>query len=219
MLEDPEEIPAPELVVVTAPEARVVAPAPDSSERPPAASQDDLDDLLGTVHRAGAVVESLFGDTLRQMPGLTGAAGELQHVIAVKSRDPDSRTLERAELEELADSLLQNKAVTAAYVAPPPLPPASTTTQDFTARQGYLDPAPDGIDARHAWTIGGGDGSGVTICDIEQNWRFSHEDLAENSLGFMYGTAPNSLLAPPGHHGTAVLGELGGDAGSFGVTG
>jgi hypothetical protein len=93
-------------------------------------------------------------------------------------------------------------------------PPA---TADFTPRQGYLDAAPEGIDAPYAWTFGGGRGAGIGIVDIEGAWRFSHEDLIQNQGGVIAGSQSSSLSWR--NHGTAVVGEFGGDRNSFGVTG
>jgi PKD repeat protein len=115
----------------------------------------------------------------------------------------------------------------------PPPPPA--ITPDLTQNQGYLDDAPDGIDARHSWTIAGGDGSGVTIYDIEYNWLQTHEDLSKAS-GVSLILDEGMSNYPPGYHecsydcdapcdrinrehGTAVLGELIADNDSKGVTG
>jgi serine protease len=105
---------------------------------------------------------------------------------------------------------------------PAPLPqPLPATTPDFTGNQGYLDVAPGGIDARFAFTIPGGNGSGVKIYDIEYSWHQTHEDLSK-----AHGI---SLLLAPGdsafdffhndNHGTAVLGEMIADNNSKGVTG
>jgi len=46
-----------------------------------------------------------------------------------------------------------------------------------SGRQGYLDPAPGGIDARYAWRVPGGTGRGVTVVDLEQGFNLDHEDL------------------------------------------
>lgn len=86
-------------------------------------------------------------------------------------------------------------------------------TPDLLGEQGYLGPAPAGIDALYAWTIPGGRGTGVKIVDIENGWNFGHEDLKGNDNGVIYG--PHS----DNDHGTAVLGIFHGDANVFGVTG
>jgi hypothetical protein len=93
-------------------------------------------------------------------------------------------------------------------------PPA---TPDFAARQIYLQPAPAGIDAVYAWTQPGGSGAGVRIIDIEGEWRFTHEDLTVNQGGVVGGTQPNDLGWR--NHGTAVIGEFGGDRNGLGITG
>jgi hypothetical protein len=137
---------------------------------------------------------------------------------------PDER------LDELVGRVHELEIVEAAYVKPPAEPPEILNdmvpladeppieTPDFTARQGYLDSAPGGIDARYAWTQpGGGGGPGVSIIDIEGAWRFTHEDLLLNQGGVAGGTQSTSLNWT--NHGTAVVGEFGGDWGAFGITG
>jgi hypothetical protein len=104
--------------------------------------------------------------------------------------------------------------------APEPQPPPAITP-DFTASQGYLNAATDGIDARFSWTIPGGNGIGITIYDVEYSWNQAHEDLSK-----AHGTP---LLLNPGdsavdpfsdnNHGTAVLGEIVADNDTKGVTG
>ena len=93
-------------------------------------------------------------------------------------------------------------------------PPSATP--DFTTRQGYLNAAPAGVDAQYAWRLRGGRGWNVRICDIEGGWNFAHEDLRRNQGGVI-GT--NSTNAGWRNHGTAVVGEIGGDRNAFGITG
>lgn len=141
---------------------------------------------------------------------------------------PDER------LDDLAKQLRGQPLVEAAYVKPPAelahaasvatmqalnnmqplIQDAPPMTADFTARQGYLDAAPGGIDARYAWTRPGGSGAGVRVIDLEWGWRFSHEDLIQNQGGIVGGTGSTDT-----NHGTAVLGEISGDRNSSGITG
>jgi hypothetical protein len=151
---------------------------------------------------------------------------------------PDApHTLERfyrvdaadSQLEEIASDLRKHPAVETAFVKPSAEPAAllnlmlpspvepPTETPDFSERQVYLEPAPSGVDARYAWTVPGGAGDGVSIIDVEGEWRFSHEDLTENEGGVVGGTPPNDLGWR--NHGTAVLGEFSGDQNQFGITG
>lgn len=84
---------------------------------------------------------------------------------------------------------------------------------DFTAQQHYLDPSPRGVDARHAWTVPGGQGAGVSVFDLEVGWDLQHEDLRRNLTGLVHGSNLSE------DHGTAVLGIIGADHNGFGVSG
>jgi hypothetical protein len=161
---------------------------------------------------------SLEKETGEKVPDLSG----YYHVEA-----PDEH------LDGLAESLNQLDVVEAAYVKPPGEPPMATdeemevlndmqprseeppvVTPDFTSHQIYLNAAPAGIDARHAWTLSGGRGAGVKIIDCEWGWRFTHEDLLQNQMGVVVGSSSSN-----DNHGTAVLGEISGDRNAFGITG
>ena len=83
--------------------------------------------------------------------------------------------------------------------APPPLPP------DYILGQGYLRPAPGGVDAIRAWEEFNATGAGIKIADIEYSWNFAHEDLPVVS---QVGPAPIDPFNN-NNHGTAVLGVLG----------
>lgn len=99
----------------------------------------------------------------------------------------------------------------------PPVGLPGERPTDFTSRQGYVRPAPDGIGVRSAWKRQGGTGEGVHVIDIEGAWRFTHSDLLVNSGGLLAGTQYPELEWS--NHGTAVLGQIGGDADTFGITG
>lgn len=90
-------------------------------------------------------------------------------------------------------------------------------TPDFKNQQGYLNPAPAGVDAYYAWTQAGGKGTGVKVIDIEGGWNFSHEDLLQNQGGVVGGTPTPNIDWE--NHGTAVQGEIAGDENTLGVTG
>ncbi|MEU1545688.1 S8 family peptidase [Nocardia sp. NPDC005745] len=137
------------------------------------------------------------------------------------------------ELDELAARLRAAEEVAAAYVKPPAEPPiapegvraitgrsaaeAPPMTPDFVVRQGYLDAAPQGIDARWAWTVPGGRGTGVRVVDVEGAWRFTHEDLRVNQGGVIGGNpSPEQGWRD---HGTAVAGVISGDVNAYGITG
>jgi Subtilase family/Repeat of unknown function (DUF5648) len=148
---------------------------------------------------------------------------------------PDLSVYYRAEapddqLEAVAEALRADPRVEAAYIKPAAELPdreierpsaradaAPPATPDFTSRQGYLGAAPGGVDARYAWTLPGGRGANVRIIDVEGAWRFSHEDLLQNQGGVI-GGEPSTDLGWR-NHGTAVVGEFGGDDNGRGVAG
>lgn len=107
--------------------------------------------------------------------------------------------------EELVRALLQWDSVAIAYVEPPPVEPPLVLPSDDPrfANQGYLDPAPDGIDAEYAWTFAGGDGAGQALVDMEWGWTFNHEDLAAHGITLISGLNHSYFF-----HGTGVLGEI-----------
>jgi hypothetical protein len=91
---------------------------------------------------------------------------------------------------------------------------------DLEALQGYLDPAPGGMDVRYAWTLPGGRGENVAIVDIEVNWNLRHNELAAavaSPVILVRGADPQPEANV--NHGTAVLGELIAASDEVGVTG
>lgn len=125
---------------------------------------------------------------------------------------------DKVKAEKLAKELAKEESVESTDVVPPPVPAsANIATVSFENMQGYLGPAPGGVDAHFAWTIPGGKGNGIRMIDIEGAWNFSHEDLLQNQNGLAGGTM-NSNVAWR-NHGTAVIGEIGGDENNFGIIG
>lgn len=120
------------------------------------------------------------------------------------------------ETEDFVAALNAFSSVEIAYAEPPAMPAADITppTPDFEDQQGYLQPAPLGIDARYAWTVPGGRGQGVRIVDVERAWRTNHEDLP--ALVHQGGAQ-----TPAGwiEHGTAVLGVMVAPDNGYGMTG
>ncbi len=123
-----------------------------------------------------------------------------------------------AEASEIAFAIESLPGVHLAY--PVALPPELPTPGDFTPMQNYLDPAlatPTGVDAEYAWTIAGGSGAGITICDLEYSWSYTHDDLSK-----AVGSQINTNVGNPfsnSQHGTAVIGELVSDNNGWGTTG
>jgi len=106
--------------------------------------------------------------------------------------------------DELTKALSSWKNVENAYVEGGPTPPPVDANDDpRSPNQGYLDPAPEGIDARYAWTFPGGDGAGIQFVDMERGWTLNHEDLVAAGITLISGINKDYF-----GHGTSVLGEV-----------
>jgi subtilisin family serine protease len=121
----------------------------------------------------------------------------------------------------IAKRLDKSDSVWTAYVAPRPVPASINTgtsagSRNFEPAQGYLHSAPNGIGAAHIWSTAGGRGRGITVCDIEGNWNFKHEDLPAG-INLIGGTPINDIGWR--NHGTAVLGEIVSKSQEFGTVG
>ncbi len=79
---------------------------------------------------------------------------------------------------DLIHALSKLPEVESVHALQPGPPPAVNPNDDpRSTNQGYLNAAPQGINARYAWGFAGGDGAGVNIVDVEQGWNLGHEDL------------------------------------------
>lgn len=109
------------------------------------------------------------------------------------------------DLIDLVKTLLRWNSVQEAYIDQAGPDPVVNAADDPRAvNQGYLDPAPDGIDAEYAWTFPGGDGAGQRFIDLERGWTLDHEDILAHGATLLHGT----LLDSSRGHGTSVLGEV-----------
>jgi subtilisin family serine protease len=136
------------------------------------------------------------------------------------------------EARRLAERLAADPAVEQAFVEPEITLPVDRpggsraapadgercpiTTPSFESYQGYLGPAPHGIDAPAAWRRGFR-GAGVWFADIEGGWNATHEDLPGDRITHVGG---KPIRDPSWRaHGTAVLGEVVGRDNGKGVVG
>jgi hypothetical protein len=144
------------------------------------------------------------------VPGTTaGRVADL--VAALNAQDGVEVAYAEPRPEPAAVGFGTHAAVTlflAAVDIPPPTP-------GYEPQQGYLGPAPAGIDARYAWTVTGGKGLNVKVVDVEGGWRTTHEDMP--TLFVQTGAQIDDLGWR--NHGTAVLGEIVGAANAYGVSG
>ncbi|HUS33574.1 MAG TPA: S8 family peptidase, partial [Kofleriaceae bacterium] len=95
-------------------------------------------------------------------------------------------------------------------------PSCPITTPSYEHYQGYIGPAPQGIDAPAAWRRGVR-GQGVWFADVEGGWNARHEDLPGDRITHAGG----EYIEHPvwRSHGTAVLGEVVGRDNGKGVVG
>jgi subtilisin family serine protease len=115
--------------------------------------------------------------------------------MAIEARDHE-------QAAEMAPRLRELPGVEEAYVEAGPVPPPVQPDDDpRSGNQGYLDAAPDGIDARWAWDQT--DGSGIGFVDMERGWTLNHEDLSGANITVISGVNTDYQ-----GHGTAVLGEV-----------
>jgi hypothetical protein len=130
------------------------------------------------------------------------------------------QTHDYATAMKIIDDLNQNPIVENAYIRPKSYPASvdiPPPTPDFMPLQGYLEPAPGGVDAYYAWTVPGGKGENVHVVDIEGNWNFDHEDFGENIDTLLFGLPVN--LPGWSSHGSCVIGIIGADSNAYGITG
>jgi serine protease len=112
-----------------------------------------------------------------------------------------------SQVADLVRKLASQPYVEAAYAATLAKPGQGAASPDFEGDQDYLDPGPNGIDARYGWTLPGGRGASVLIVDVEYAWNRAHEDLPAPFVD-----RNNDFLDPANgftdDHGTAVVGVL-----------
>ncbi|MEV4754331.1 S8 family serine peptidase [Micromonospora sp. NPDC049559] len=101
--------------------------------------------------------------------------------------------------------------------APSDVRPAATP--DFRSMQGYLRPAPQGIDADFASRDPRARGAGIRVVDLEYDWNPFHEDLQLDWSSDLGGTRYPRYTGFADEHGTAVFGEIVARDNAYGVTG
>lgn len=124
------------------------------------------------------------------------------------------------QIEEILKRLNSLHEVDLAYrefaVSDPVVNPAD---DPYNIDQDYLDAAPDGINARWAWTQPNGEGAGIGFVDLEQGWFPGHEDFTGKAPTILYGDNLDGVNGYKGNHGTAVLGVVIADDNTVGVVG
>ncbi|WP_297332060.1 S8 family peptidase [Flavobacterium sp.] len=91
-------------------------------------------------------------------------------------------------------------------------------TPDYFFSQEYIQGNP-GVNMQYAWDLGYA-GSGVKVRDIEYGVNVNHEDLSEKNVSIAEGmtVSPDATVAFT-EHGTAVIGVVYADHGTYGISG
>ncbi|MFG3259176.1 S8 family serine peptidase [Streptomyces sp. NPDC048172] len=212
-----------ELIVLASPQAGLRADAAG----PRSANGSDTSALQMFLTDQQLALEPLFGGEEQVAAALTGLPRGSESLpdltLFYRVRGAEERA------EELAARLAALPQIDTAYVKPSALPATrgpgdegarggegrendeeqrekAVVTPDFSGRQGYLLPAPQGVDAAWAWRQAGGSGEGVTLVDVEGAWLFGHQGLSHRVAGPAGGTPVEDLAWR--NHGTNVLGVL-----------
>jgi len=136
--------------------------------------------------------------------------GDIDRAIAAVAADPAVELAFQPAVAVLAGGLVARPADGDAGESCP------ITTPSFESYQGYLGPAPHGIDAPAAWRRGAR-GQGVWFADVEGGWNAQHEDLPGDRIENVGGRVSSDPAWRA--HGTAVLGEVVGADNARGVVG
>ncbi|EOO24693.1 collagenase [Bacillus cereus BAG1X2-3] len=132
-------------------------------------------------------------------------------------------TQDDIDVQALLTKIEKSSLVETAYLQEEEAPPAERLPnlavnpydEPRLTRQGYLEPAPLGINAPYAWSIKGGDGKGTTFVDMEYGWLFSHEDLVNQKIELISGQNKSEHH----DHGTSVLGIVSAEDNNIGGIG
>ncbi|HKO58993.1 MAG TPA: S8 family serine peptidase [Thermoanaerobaculia bacterium] len=120
----------------------------------------------------------------------------------------------------LAATMRNWPTVETAYVPRPVIPTAppfdpSGNPRWVAGTQGYLQAAPQGIDAEFVWGLPNGLGENQKVADVEHGWLLNHEDLVDAKPILIGGVNKKDFF----DHGAAVLGVLVASSNKTGIVG
>lgn len=208
---EPEPVDAPRV------QSRVVVKVREEARREMARERRERqpDEKAGEGDLGQGLVDAFtyVGDVLAQYQDTIGREARLESLVPADQPLGRGRRArfdayaaiqvpDAASAERLAKELAARGDIETAYLEGGPTPPPVNAGDDpRSGNQGYLDAAPDGIDARWAWNAA--DGAGIGFVDLEQGWTLNHEDLVSAGITLISGV--NQAYHG---HGTAVLGEV-----------
>ncbi|WP_410991109.1 S8 family serine peptidase [Bacillus cereus] len=143
-------------------------------------------------------------------------------ITALHKQLEQSPFIEKVEKKETPVTLEAKKN----KLIPNPFP-ANPNDDPLSRQQGYLNAAPEGIDAKYAWQYKGGRGEKTAYADMERGWQLNHEDLkSHGQIPLLYGSVlfPQILNGQKINemdfsHGTSVLGIISADDNNIGAIG
>jgi hypothetical protein len=169
----------------------------------------------GTEDQLDAQTASMRAETGVEVPELSS----FYHITTKNRKQSEALVAELEKDPLIEEAYIEIPAVPALFISPPQAvkdePP--DLTPDFTSLQGYLNAAPEGVNAGYGWDQHGGKGENIQIIDIEGAWNFSNEDLLRNQGGIVGGVPSSDIQWE--NHGTAVQGVIGADENEFGMMG
>ncbi|TGD57957.1 S8/S53 family peptidase [Flavobacterium humi] len=142
---------------------------------------------------------------------------KLRNILKVTIDNPTNERLQvlSAKLEKLPQ--VRYCSLMSTMPVPPPADITPTTT-NYEPNQTYLQANP-GVNMSYAWGLGL-TGSGIRIRDVEYGFNKNHEDLADVNASIAAGmTVSSSASVDYTEHGTAVLGIVYADKGTYGISG
>jgi hypothetical protein len=149
--------------------------------------------------------------------GSDASVRKLSNIFKISIENPT-----RERFLALAEQLKTLKGVEyVSLMASSPIPPPSDiapVTPNFEPNQTYLNADP-GVNMKYAWDLGF-NGSGIRIRDVEYGFNKNHEELVDvNAFIFPEMTISASATTNYTEHGTAVIGIMYADKGSYGISG
>ena len=145
------------------------------------------------------------------------SARRLRNILKITISNPTNERLQAlsAKLERLPQVRYCSFVATVPVLPPGDIAPV---TANYEPSQTYLLANP-GVNMSYAWGLGL-TGAGIRIRDVEYGFNKNHEDLADVNASIAAGmTVSASASVDYTEHGTAVLGIVFADKGTYGISG
>lgn len=167
-----------------------------------------------------SISEAKLNELESKAIALTGSGESVQklrNIWRLSIENPtNERLIQLAEKLEKLSSVKYCSLVSLEPIKPPAdIPP---TTTNYEPNQTYIGPNP-GVNMTYAWGIGL-TGSGINFRDVEYGFNKNHEELNDRNIFLAPGMDVSSNASVSyTEHGTAVLGIVFGNKGTYGISG